>query len=163
MTSRTIRIVALTLVAALATIPAAADTRVGNANPSTAQNWAFTPIGTGQVQVVLSWTNTGARLIMALVCGTSEPTTFGAASGTVNRLAVLQVGVIPGMPCILGVSSLRGSSPYRVHFLRDVSQTSQGRGRIPVALEVTQAVPGSILAHETERVLERLRRLNGGQ
>ena len=89
--------------------------------------------------------------------------TFGTASGTVNRLAVLQVGVIPDLPCILGVSSLRGNSAYRVHLMRDVSQVSQGRGRIPVALEVTEAVPGSILVYETERVLERIRQLNGGQ
>ncbi len=157
------RMIALTLVAVLVAVPAAADTKLGTANPNTAQNWAFTPIGTGQVQIVLSWTRNNARLFMALVCGTSDPMTFGTASGTVNRLAVLQVGVIPDLPCILGVSSLRGGSAYRVHFLRDVSQTSQGRGRIPVALEVTEAVPGSILAYETERVLERIRQLNGGQ
>ncbi len=153
----------LMLVAVLVAVPVSADTKLGRANPNTAQNWAFTPIGTGQVQIVLSWTKNNARLFMALVCGTSDPMTFGTASGTVNRLAVLQVGVIPDLPCILGVSSLRGSSAYRVHLMRDVSQASQGRGRNPVALEVTEAVPGSILVYETERVLERIRQLNGGQ
>ena len=82
------RMMVLTLVAVLVAVPAAADTKLGTANPNTAQNWAFTPIGTGQVQIVLSWTRNNARLFMALVCGTSDPMTFGTASGTVNRLAV---------------------------------------------------------------------------
>ena len=163
MNSMKMRMVGLTLVALLVGVPAAADTRVGVANMATSQNWAFTPTGTGQVQILLSWTNNNARLIMALVCDQSDPMVFGAASGTVNRMAVIQVGVIPGLPCILGVSSIRGNSAYRVHFIRDLSQASAGRGRAPISLDVTEALPGSILEYETERALGQLRQLNQGR
>ena len=163
MTSMKMRMVGLTLAALLVGMPAAADTRTGSANPNSSQNWAFTPTVTGQVQIVLSWTNNNAQLIMALVCDDSDPMVFGVASGRVNRVAMMQAGVIPGLSCILGVSSLRGNSPYRVHFIRDLSQASQGRGRSPLSLEVTEAIPGSILEYETERALGRIRQLNQGR
>ena len=163
MKSMTMQMVGLMLMALLVGAPAAADTRVGSANMASSQNWAFTPTVTGQVQIVLSWTNNNAQLIMALVCDESDPMVFGVASGRVNRLAVMQVGVIPGLPCILGVSSVRGNSAYRVHFLRDMSQISQGRGRAPVSLDITEALPGSILEYETERALGKLRQLNQGR
>lgn len=163
MKSITMRMVGLTLVAVLVGVPAAADTRTGSANTASSQNWAFTPTGTGQVQIILSWTNNNAQLIMALVCDDSDPMVFGAASGNVNRLAVIQVGVIPGLSCILGVSSLRGNSAYRVHFIRDLSETSQGRGRTPLSLEVSEPLPGSILEYETERALARIQQLNQGR
>ena len=154
------RMLAATLVLLLGASTSWADTRIGNANMNTVQSWSFTPTGTGQVQVVLNWTNNSARLTVIVVCGTSDPLVFGIAGGNVNRLAMLQFGAVPGVQCLAGVSSLRGSSAYRIHFLRDVNQPSQGRGRAPLALDINEAMPGSILAYTVERELDRLRQLS---
>ncbi len=133
---------------------ASADTRTGNANRRSVQSWSFVAGGTGQMQIIVNWTNTNARLLLLVLCGVDEPLVYGVASGSVNRLGMVQFAAPPGVPCLAGVSAVRGSSAYRIHFLRDESATSTSQGRSPLALDIAEANPSSILAYWAERTME---------
>jgi len=153
------RIVALTLVCLVLAIPAAADTKNGRANRTTVERWSFTPVGPGQVQITLSWTNKRADLIMVLVCGIAESNVFGIAAGGLDRVAMINAGVESDVPCEVGVSSDKGTSAYRIHFQHAISQPTQGLGRMPLALTVGEGQDGSMLQDAVTRGLEQVRQL----
>ena len=143
-----------TLVVTLSSV-VLADTRTGTAKKATIQNWSFTVTGTGQMQVITNWTRSSSRLIVVVVCGLSDPRIVATSGASVNRLAILQFGAIPGETCLVGVNR---STAYRIHFIRDESASSVSQGRIPASLDgVTEAEPSSILAYAAEREIERLR------
>ena len=111
--------------------PVLADTRTGLANSRTLQAWSFFNFGHGESKITLSWTKSAATLIMVLTCGATDPLTFGIAASGLNRYAEISAGVIQNTTCVVGVTSLRRGSPYRIHFNQTVSEVSSGRGRIP--------------------------------
>ena len=125
-----------------------ADTKTGTANAATIQAWSFTT--SGPVNIVLSWKKSAADLDMILVCGTSDPQVVGIDTGVVDRLAIIQIDSLFGN-CLLGVTSFRGVSPYRVHFREGVSLSSRGEGRI--SLVAPESMSMSPLHEEAERVL----------
>ena len=157
MTKKTLGIVLFTL---LFQVSGFADTRTGNANLTSVQLWKVTPVGDGQLLITLSWGNAGADLAMVVVCG-AEPfiLPWGSALGGLNGMAALNVGVLSDVPCLVGVSSLRRRSGYRIHFQHAVSQSSRGRGREPLQTTTTPGVKGSVMAAALEREMQQLKRL----
>ena len=111
--------------------PVLADTRTGSANSRTLQAWSFFNFGHGESKITLSWTKSAATLIMILTCGATDPLTYGIAASGLDRYAEITVGVIQNTTCLVGVTSVRQGSPYRIHFNQTVSEVSSGRGRIP--------------------------------
>ena len=106
------------------TSPGWADTKTGRANRATEQLWSFLNGGTGETKVTLSWTNGNAYLLMILVCGT-DPLVFGVAASGLNRYAEITAGVPQNTSCLVGVSTVRGASSYRIHLNQTVSEASR--------------------------------------
>ena len=136
-----------------------ADTRTGTANLATIQNWAFTPVGAGQVTITLSWTTKKADLAMVLVCGIAEPVVFGITGGGLDQMGVINAGVESDVPCEVGVTSNKNRSKYRIHFQHAISQPSEGSGRTPLALSVTAGRVGTMLAAAVASHIGQLRQL----
>jgi len=157
------RVLGILFLSMFVALPGWADTKKGSANPSSIQLWEVTPVGDGQLLITLSWSNTNADVAMLVVCG-AEPfiLPWGAALGGLNRMAALNVGVVSDVPCLVGVSALRGSSGYRLHFQHAVSEVSRPRGRERLATASTTVAAGSEdspLAAAVEREMAKLKRL----
>ena len=138
--------------------PVLADTRTGSANSRTLQAWSFFNFGHGESKITLSWTKSAATLIMILTCGATDPLTFGIAASGLNRYAEISAGVIQNTTCVVGVTSVRQGSAYRIHFNQTVSEISSGRGRIPT-VRATGAQLDAMRRY-TEMELNRVRQLH---
>ena len=157
------KVLGILFLSMLVALPGWADTKKGSANQASIQLWEVTPVGDGQLLVTLSWSNTNADVAMLVVCG-GEPfiLPWGAALGGLNRMAALNVGVVSDVPCLVGVSALRGSSGYRIHFQHAMSEVSRARGREGLATALTTVTEGaenSALAAAVEREMAKLKRL----
>ena len=138
--------------------PVLADTRTGSANSRTLQAWSFFNFGHGESKITLSWTKSAATLIMILTCGATDPLTFGIAASGLNRYAEISAGVIQNTTCVVGVTSVRQGSAYRIHFNQTVSEISSGRGRRPT-VRATGAQLDAMRRY-TEMELNRVRQLH---
>lgn len=110
--------------------PAAAhaqSTYGGTVTPGAAQYYSFTPGTSGQFIATLSWDNPPSTLLLILVCGTSDPITFGAAAAGLDRTARLEAGLIGLTPCIIGVSTTNTTAAYRLNLLTSSSQPATPR------------------------------------
>ena len=152
------RIIVMLVLVLLVATSIFADTKIGRAKPNSLQNWRFTPFVNGQAQIVLSWTSKNATLFMVLVCGISNPLTFGASGGGLNRVAIMDVGLIAGVPCLLGVTSFQGTSGYRAHFNHTRGINSSSAGRVALVLPADARDERTLLASEVERVRAALQR-----
>ena len=139
-------------------VTVSADTKTGNANARTVQAWSFFNFDQGEAKITLSWTKAAADLIMVLTCGVSDPLTFGVAAAGLNRYAEITAGVFQNTTCVVGVTSVRQGSAYRIHFNQTVSEVSSGLGRSPRSQFTESQLQG--LRGYTERELNRVRQLH---
>lgn len=100
---------------ALAAPVSAQGTYTGTANVGVNRYYSFTPSVSGQFTATLSWDNAASNLILVLVCGTSNPLTFGSAADGLDRTARLESGLIGLNPCLIGVSTVDIVAAYRLN------------------------------------------------
>ena len=158
--SRVISIGLLAVILLLCASPGWADTRTGQANRTTQQLWRFFNFGRGEAKVTLSWTKANANLVMVLVCGVTDPQTFGIAAAGLNRYAEITAGVPASTTCLVGVSAATIPSAYRIHFNQTVSEISTPAGRQRFARPTDDAPSVDALSwyarHELDRVRAKL-------
>lgn len=130
-------------------------TQTGTASKGVNKGYSFTPATFGQVTATLSWDTPNAKLLMVLVCGSSEPQTYGIAAGLLDRFARFESGVIGGDPCALVVTSADETANFRLHVIRSGDQFLTPAGFIAL----TEAREGTLLTDEAGRVLNRLKQL----
>ena len=117
--------VALAFAAALAIAgPADAQaTQTGNISNGASVYYTFTPLASGQLIATLSWDSQPATLFLVLVCGTSDPVSYGVGAGQLDRTARLEAGILGLNPCVIGVSGMPGSSAaYRLNAQHSTDQ-----------------------------------------
>ena len=123
-------IVGLVVVAA----PLSADTRSGKVNPSKDFFYEVFSFFGGQMNATLTWQKKGASLFMVMVCGDGVTTLeWGVAAADQDRTQRLDVGVLTGLSCVIGVSSFSGASKFYLN----VQETSDAD---PVT--VSSRIPG---------------------
>jgi len=150
------------LVSALLVAPASAQipsqtTQTGTVSKGTNKVFSFTSGAFGQISATLSWDIQGAHLVMVLVCGASEPITYGVAAGALDRVARFEAGLIGGEPCAVAVSSVDQTASFRLHLLRSADQSVAVAARSSGFVALTDAREGTLLADEAIRVLNRVR------
>ena len=155
------RVILCTLCSLLVALPAAAQlrsstTQTGTATKGTNTIFAFTSSVSGQVEATLSWDTPSASLLMVLVCGATEPLTYGVAAGRMDRVARFESGIPGGPPCAIAVSSFDESASFRLHVVRSGEQqlTPQSTGGF-VAL--TEARSGTLVSDAAVRALEHVK------
>jgi len=120
--------VALVLVlGGVARIAHAQGTYAATVSPGAPNYYSFTPLTSGPFTASLSWDNAASKLLLLLVCGTSDPVTFGVAAGDVDRSAHLEVGLIGLNTCIVGVSTSNLIAGYRLHLQSSSAQLATPR------------------------------------
>jgi hypothetical protein len=140
----------------LSTPAHAAGTKTGTVKPGTDVYYRFTPSNYGQLMVTLNWNTQGANLIMVLVCGTSDPITFGAAAGRLDRFARFESGVMKSQPCVLGVSTLDKETTYSLNTIRTANQTVSALSA-DFGEEMTESLDVSYLEWAAGQALARMR------
>jgi hypothetical protein len=70
----------------------------------------------------LSWDNADTDLVLVLVCGISDPMTFGVAGGQLSQFARFESGVVGLVPCVLGVGTVTAAATYRLNLQRSTHQ-----------------------------------------
>ena len=104
---------------------AAQATQTGNVTNGSSVYYSFTPLASGQFTATLSWDAQPANLFMILVCGTSDPMTFGIGGGQLDRTARLESGLLGLFPCVMGVSGTSSSTAaFRLNLQRSTDQLS---------------------------------------
>jgi hypothetical protein len=94
----------------------------GTASNGATKYYSFLPLDSGQFTATLSWDNQSATLLMVLVCGSSNPITFGVAAGGLDRTARLESGIVGLNSCLLGVSTMDQSAAFRLNVQRSTDQ-----------------------------------------
>ena len=122
-----------------------------------AKVYTFVPLQSGQFLGTLSWDSSAATLAMIVVCGNSDPQVFGVGSGTLDRFARLEAGLLGGQQCAISVTSFDIAAAYRLNF----QFTSANPFRLsPLQLtEVRRETVGPIvdrLIERSERALQSL-------
>ena len=108
---KTTIIVALTLV--LMSSVAGADTKTGIAKRNTLQLWAILSLAGGETKITVTWTKPPSDVATIVVCGSTDPLTFGVASGGLNRYGEIVMGRPSGETCLIGVGTTSGpNTPY---------------------------------------------------
>ena len=152
--------VAVVLILVLSTSASAqlpgATTQTGSVSKGVNKVYAFTTSTYGQVTATLSWDAQNAHLLMVLVCGSSEPITYGAAVGLLDRFARFESGVMGGEPCGLAVTSADETANFRLHVVRSGDQTLEPRS-VTGSVQFQEAREGTFVSDEALRVLNRLR------
>jgi len=128
---KTTIIVALTLV--LMSSVAGADTRTGSAKGTSLIVWSF--LATGETKIVLSWSKSASALLSLVICGTdpgdTDPLTFGAAAGDLNRFSEITMSAPSGSYCLVGVGKTSGpNSAFRMHVNQVTSEITTSEGRV---------------------------------
>jgi hypothetical protein len=139
---------------AAAQLPSA-TTQTGVATKGAQKAFTFTPPSFGQVIATLSWDTQNAHLLMVLVCGGSDPDTYGIAAGLLDRFARMEAGVIAGEPCAIAVATADETANFRLHLVRSGDQTVS-----PSAVGSAALMPareGSYLVDVALRALDRAR------
>ena len=124
----------------LVTAPLSADTRSGKVNPSKDFFYEVFSFFGGQMNATLTWQKKSAQLFLVMVCGDSVTTLdWGVAASEQDRTQRLDVGVLPGLSCVIGVSTFSGASKFYLN----VQETSDAdpvtvasrlpEGRVPAA------------------------------
>jgi hypothetical protein len=99
----------------------------------------------------LSWDNQAANLFMVLVCGPtaggSEPLTFGAAAGGLDRTARLESGVFPDSLCLLGVATFDAPASFRLNLQSGSDQLAELRTAVAAAPQRNAVLEAKLIAH----------------
>lgn len=135
-----------------------ATTQTGTVTKGTNKVFTFTPATFGQVTATLSWDTQNAKLLMVLVCGSSETQTYGIAAGLLDRFARFESGVIGGEPCGLAVTTVDETANFRLHVVRSGDQFLTPKTATGF-VALTEAREGTFLSDEALRVLNSLKRL----
>jgi hypothetical protein len=122
-----------------------------------AKSFAFTPAQSGQFLATLSWDNNLATLVMVVACGNTNPQTFGVGSGSLDRFARLESGLLVGQQCVISVASLDAAAAFRLN-VQFTSATPFRTAGLTLRESGREAgnLPGPIdtrLLDESERVL----------
>ena len=133
-------------------------TQTGTVTKGTNKVFTFTPATFGQVTATLSWDTQNAKLLMVLVCGSSEAQTYGIAAGLLDRFARFESGVIGGEPCGLAVTTVDETANFRLHVVRSGDQFLTPKAAAGF-VALTEAREGTFLSDEALRVLNSLKRL----
>lgn len=110
-------------VVVLIAAPAFADTRNGNANSRSWARYSFTMPADGEFHATVVWNNANVDIWWVLICGTGEGFIAANALGLQDRIAHLVVGNPGGLPCTLFITTLSGSTPFRLHAQHSADQS----------------------------------------
>lgn len=124
-----------------------ANVVAGGAN----KQYEFTPRQRGQLAATLSWENAATTLALLLICGDTDPLSFGVAAGGLDRTARLESGLL-GNRCLISVASLDGpSTAFKLHL-------DLGAGLVSMPKTGESRAIVSRLAEEADRFADALRR-----
>lgn len=96
----------------------AQGTVTGTVVPGTSNSrvYSFAPLQSGQFLGTLSWDNSASTLALIVVCGNADPQVFGVGSGTLDRFARVEAGLLRGQQCVIAVTSFDITAAYRLNF-----------------------------------------------
>lgn len=134
-----------------------ATTQTGAVSKGAMKSYAFIPATFGQVTATLSWDAPAAHLLMVMVCGSTDPQSFGIAAGLLDRFARFEAGIIAGEPCALVVNTIDEPANFRLLVTRtgDQTLTASAAGFAAFA----EARPGTFVVDEAMRVAAQIGQL----
>jgi hypothetical protein len=154
-------VLAFTLVA---TTASAQGTYTDSVSGDARRQYSFTTVSGGQILATLSWDNQAANLFLILVCGpssgSSEPLTFGAGAGGLDRTARLESGVFANSTCLVGVSTFDAPASFRLNLQSGSDQLATPRAAIAASPRRNPELETRLRAHAEAafRALEQARR-----
>jgi hypothetical protein len=153
-------IVVLSLLPALAFAQGTQQTHTGRAEPGFVYRYSFTPTAPGQLLATLSWDSSAAHLLMIAVCTVEgEEIPYGIASGLLDRFARLEAGLLPNVPCEIGIMTGTSSANYMLNLQRSQPEPSTAQARETVSIgPMRTVIPGTSRGAVIERIAFRLER-----
>jgi len=103
--------------------PALADTRNGNANSRSFARYVFTVPADGEFDATIVWNNANVDITWIIICGTGDGFVVANALGFQDRIAHLVVGLPGGLGCTMFITTLSGSTPFRLHAQHSADQS----------------------------------------
>ncbi len=106
-----------------------AATVLGRVGCGQTKAYAFDSQSSGQLLLTLFWKTKGTDLVLQVVC---DNEVVGAATGRADRFQRIEVGLPAGRVCEVGVSAVKGSTPFwlNLQYTGNSSMSQAGHLRV---------------------------------